>query len=101
MPNEQTKPSTSITIKADDLNLGDAPRQAQEGQVESILMMVYVLAGIVAVVGIVIGGVRYTVSGGEANGIKAAKDTILYAVVGLVVVIAAAAITNFIFENVA
>ena len=34
---------------------------------------------------IVIGGIKYATSGGDASGTKSAKDTILYAVIGLVV----------------
>ena len=41
--------------------------------------------GLVAVIMIVIGGIKYATSGGDASGTKSAKDTILYAVIGLVV----------------
>jgi hypothetical protein len=41
--------------------------------------------GLVAVIMIVIGGIKYTTSGGDAGGTKSAKDTILYAAIGLVV----------------
>ena len=50
---------------------------------------------------IVIGGIRYTSSNGDPGSVKAAKDTVLYAVVGLIVVIMAAAITDFVIKNVA
>lgn len=93
--------NTEIKITKEDLNLGGAPEQVQQSQIAGILNAVYFIAGIVAVVVIVIGGVRYTVSGGDSSGVKAAKDTILYAVVGLVVVMMAAAITNFVINNVA
>lgn len=93
--------NTQITITKEDLNLNGAPEQVQSNQIADILNTVYFVAGIVAVVTIVIGGVRYTVSGGDPAGVKAAKDTVLYAVVGLVVVIMAAAITNFVIDNVA
>jgi type IV secretory pathway VirB2 component (pilin) len=97
-----TQQSTQITIAPSDLNLGsDAPKGIQSSNIEAFLMTVYIVAGIVAVIAIVIGGVRYTVSGGDSTGIKAAKDTVLYAVIGLVVVIAAAAITDFVIKNVA
>ncbi len=89
-----------ITISKDDLHLSDAPDKIQQDQVGSLLMTVYIIAGIVAVVVIVIGGVRYTVSGGDPSGVKAAKDTVLYAVVGLIVVMMAAAITQFVINNV-
>lgn len=52
--------------------------------------------GMVAVVMIVIGGIRYTTSNGDAGSIKSAKDTILYSVAGLVVAILSFAIVNFV-----
>jgi hypothetical protein len=96
-----TTPPTTISITQDDLHLTGGPTGIQSSQIEGLLMTVYIVAGIVAVIVIVIGGVRYTVSGGDSAGVKAAKDTVLYAVIGLVVVIAAAAITDFVIKNVA
>lgn len=93
--------NTEIKITKDDLNLGDAPDGVASSDVAALLGAVYVVAGIAAVIAIVVGGIRYVVSGGDQAGVKAAKNTIMYAVVGLVVVIAAAAITNFVINNVA
>jgi hypothetical protein len=50
----------------------------------------------VAVIMIVVGGVRYTTSNGDSASIKSAKDTILYACVGLVVAIMSFSIVNFV-----
>lgn len=91
---------TKITITPDDLGLKDAPTQVQSSQIETLLMTVYMIAGIVAVIVIVLGGIRYVSSNGNPSSIKAARDTILYAVVGLVTVIMAAAITDFVIKNV-
>jgi hypothetical protein len=52
--------------------------------------------GAIAVIMLIYGGIRYTISGGEAKSVTAAKDTILYAVVGIVVAILAYAIVNFV-----
>jgi hypothetical protein len=62
----------------------------------NILMPVYFWAGIVAVGFIVYGGFMYVLSNGEPGNVKKAKDTLLYAVIGLVVVLFAFAITKFI-----
>jgi hypothetical protein len=45
---------------------------------------------------IIVGGLRYVTSGGDASSTKAARDTILYAVVGLVIAVMAFAIVNFV-----
>jgi len=58
-------------------------------------ILLYVL-GAIAVIMIVVGGIRYTTSNGEAAQIKSAKDTILYSVIGLVVAMLAWAIVNFV-----
>jgi hypothetical protein len=58
-------------------------------------IMLYIL-GAIAVIMIVIGGIRYTTSNGDSAGISGAKNTILYAIVGLVVAILAYAIVNFV-----
>ena len=44
---------------------------------------------------IVVGGIRYATSQGDQSGVQAAKNTILYAVIGLIVAIAAYAIVDF------
>lgn len=57
--------------------------------------------GILAVIMIIWGGIRYVLSGGDSTAISAAKKTILYAVVGLVVAILAYAIVNFVITTIA
>ena len=57
--------------------------------------LIYIL-GAIAVIMIVVGGIRYTTSNGDASGIKSAKDTILYSVIGVVVALLAYAIVNFV-----
>lgn len=52
--------------------------------------------GAVAVIMIVIGGLRYVISGGDAKQVQAAKNTILYALVGVIIAILAYAIVNFV-----
>ncbi|MDO4979111.1 MAG: pilin [Candidatus Saccharibacteria bacterium] len=67
------------------------------GQVVSgVLNWVYALAGLVAAGFIVYGGISYGVAQGEPGKIKQATHTIAYAVIGLVVVLIAAGITNFV-----
>lgn len=66
------------------------------GMVKIVINTVLTVLGMVAVIMIVIGGVRYTTSNGDSSAIKNAKDTILYSVVGLVVAIMSFAIVNFV-----
>jgi hypothetical protein len=52
--------------------------------------------GAIAVIMIIVGALRYVLSNGDAKAAAAGKDTILYAVVGLVFAVASYAIVNFV-----
>lgn len=65
-------------------------------RVSNILSVIYLWIGIIAVIFIVIGGIKYMTSNGDAQKVSTAKSTITYSVIGLVVVLAAFAITNFV-----
>ena len=67
--------------------------------ITNIVNILLFLAGAIAVIVIIIGGIRYVMSSGDAGQVQAAKNTILYAVVGLVVVIMAYAIVNFVINQ--
>lgn len=75
--------------KADDAKKAVAP-------IVSILLF---LVGAIAVIVIIIGGILYVVSTGEPAKTKRAKDTILYAAVGLVIALLAYAIVNFVVSR--
>ena len=57
------------------------------------------ITGAIAVIMIVVGGMRFTLSGGDAAGTKSARETIIYAVVGLGVAIMSYAIVNFVLSR--
>ena len=63
--------------------------------IENILYRIILFSGIIAVIFIIIGGIQYITSTGDANKIKKAKDTILYACIGLIICALAFAIVNF------
>jgi len=66
--------------------------------IKSIINILLFLIGAIAVIMIIIGGIRYTTSNGDQAQVTSAKNTILYAVVGLVVAIMAFALVNFILN---
>ncbi len=61
-------------------------------------VLLFVL-GAISVIMIIIGGLRYVISGGNATAVTAAKNTILYAIVGVVVALLAYAIINFVLTS--
>lgn len=68
--------------------------------VSSIIKAVIGILGLVCVIVIIIGGVNYMTSSGDAGKVKKAKDTILYGVVGLVICVLAFAIVQFVLDNI-
>lgn len=67
-----------------------------DSAINGILNTVYFAAGIVAVIVIIVSGFFYVTSNGDASKVKRGKDGILYSVVGLVIVLTAFLITNFV-----
>lgn len=78
----------------------DVGADGLDTSVMNIVNWIIGVIGIVAVIVMIIGGVQYMTSSGDPGKVKKAKDTILYGVIGLVVVILAAAIVNFVIANV-
>ncbi len=66
--------------------------------VQNIISVLLWLIGAVAVIMLIVGGFRYVTSNGSADQIKAAKNTILYAAVGLAVAILGQAIVIFVVD---
>lgn len=83
----------AATISTTETNI---PKVDADQLIPGILFTVYWVAGASAVIVIVVAGIFYAISQGEAAKIKRAKEAILYALVGLVVVMVAFVITNFI-----
>lgn len=63
--------------------------------VHTIVNFLSAIVGIVAVIMIIVGGLRYVTSGGNDSSVTAAKNTILYAIIGLVIVALAQIIVRF------
>lgn len=78
---------------------GDLTGTALNTSVTNIINLIIFSTGIIAVIVIIIGGIRYVVSQGDEKSIESAKNTILYAVVGLIVAVLAYAIVNFVLTG--
>jgi len=77
----------------------DVPGLSGEQVLQNGLNVAYFLAGSIAVIVIIIGGIMYVTSAGNAANITKAKNMVLYSVIGLVVIILAYAITNFVITE--
>lgn len=67
--------------------------------IKNIINVLLFLIGAIAVIMIIIGGLRYVTSAGDASQTKAAKDTILYSIVGLVIAIMSYAIVQWVIDK--
>ena len=68
------------------------------GVFKQITNTVLYIVGIIAVIMLIIGGIRYVTSGGDAKKVTDAKNTVLYAIIGLVISFLAFAIVNFVIS---
>lgn len=59
------------------------------------------LIGAIAVIMLIFGGIRYTISAGRDKEVEAAKNTILYAIIGIVVAFLAYAVVNWVLTGLA
>lgn len=66
--------------------------------IRRIINIISVIIGVVAVIMIIFAGFRYITSGGKQESVSAAKNTILYAVIGLVIVALAQVIVRFVLS---
>ena len=67
---------------------------------KNVINILLFVVGSVAIILIIVGGIKYTTSAGDSNSVNSAKNTIIYAVVGLVISAMAWAIVNFVLKNI-
>jgi len=67
------------------------------GIVSTVINVMLFIIGILCVVMIIFSGIRYTISRGKQEEVKAAKDTLMYSIVGLIIAIIAYAVVNWVF----
>ncbi len=71
-----------------------------QGILRLVLNIFSVLVGVIAVIMIIVSGLKYITSAGDSNSVNSAKNTLLYAVVGLVVVALAQVIVKYVLAKV-
>lgn len=75
------------------------PAVSFENTMANVLRTVFVIIALLSVLFVAIGGFKYVASVGNPEGAKSAKNTILYALIGLVVGISANVIINFVLAQ--
>ncbi|MBO7717968.1 hypothetical protein J6S37_00525 [Candidatus Saccharibacteria bacterium] len=78
----------------------DETKTQFSGLIINILNGIIAVSGLIAVIYVVIGGVNYMTSAGDSGKTQKARNTILYALIGLVVCVLAFAIVNFVIRKI-
>lgn len=73
--------------------------EAINSLIATVINLISLVVGVIAVIMIIIGGAKYITSGGDSGNVTGAKNTILYAVIGLVIVALAQLIVNFVLNQ--
>lgn len=93
-----------VNLQAGNTGCNPANDTAANDKINTIIKLVInifsLVVGVVAVIMIIVGGLKYITSGGDSGNITGAKNTILYAIVGLVVVALAQFIVRFVLGKV-
>ena len=78
----------------------DVPQDLANDVFKDVVNILLFIIGAVSVIMLIYGGIRYTTSGGNTNSVTAAKNTIMYSIIGLVVAILAFAVVQFVVTQV-
>ena len=77
-----------------------ADKASGKSSINTIINLIFYAVGIIAVIVIIVAGIKFITADGDASKIKSARETIMYAVIGLVVALMAYAIVGFIIGRV-
>lgn len=87
------------------LDVNDLPAPSTQSQavdpttmVQDVINIALWAVGVLAVIMLIWGGIKYATSAGDANKVTSAKNTIMYALIGLVVAIFAWAIVTYVID---
>ncbi|MEX0749023.1 MAG: hypothetical protein WD467_02000 [Candidatus Saccharimonadales bacterium] len=69
------------------------------GVFQTVANILLLLLGAIAVIMLIIGGFRYVVSGGDSSAVEGAKNTILYAIIGIIVAFLSWAAVDFVIDQ--
>ena len=78
--------SLNATASARKCPTSDTTDTTLNNVIKTVINLFSLVVGFVSVLMIIFGGFKYITSGGDAGNVKAAKSTILYAIIGLVIV---------------
>jgi len=77
----------------------DSDNGSQEGLAHQIVDTILYTAGVISFIFVLIGGFRYMTSTGDSSRIQSAKETLLYAIIGLIITFLALPISGFVIKT--
>jgi hypothetical protein len=92
------KAATSAVCK--DKDTTGNPLTGNDGLIIKISRIVAIVAGIAATIMIIMSGLRYITANGDANQAASARSTLIYAIVGLIVIAVAQGLVALVIGNI-
>lgn len=86
-------------VAASQCGTGSNITQGIGGVAKTVVNILSIVVGIIAVIMIIYGGLRYITSGGESGNVSSAKNTLLFAIIGLVIVAIAQIIVHWVLNT--
>ena len=74
--------------------------KADDATIENVLSTIFGALALISIVFITIGGLRYVISEGNEQKVQQAKETVLYAIIGLVISLVAFSVVRFVLGNI-
>ena len=86
---------TSLGVDCDDSKTAG---EVAAGPISSLVNILLIVVGAICVVMIIFGGFKFVTSGGDTDKTKSARNTIIYAAIGLAIVLLSSFIVGFVFD---
>lgn len=96
---EKLKEGTCLEVGNPDCETGTGAEATVNTIIEDVVNIFSIVVGVVAVIMIIIGGLKYITSSGDSGNVTSAKNTILYAIIGLIIVALAQVIVRFVLNR--
>lgn len=88
-----------VALNAESTTCDPAAEKKANSLLATALNIFSIVVGIIAVIMIMVGGLKYITSGGDAAQTNTAKDTVMYAAIGLVIVALSQVIVQFVLKR--
>jgi heme/copper-type cytochrome/quinol oxidase subunit 2 len=77
----------------------DCNNSSIDNIVSTIVQILSIVVGAVAIIMIIVSGFRYITSGGDASRVSSAKNTLIYAIIGIAIAVLAQVLVNFVISQ--